>query len=369
MARQQAGAQGTWHEPHAAPARSFSRFSPWCSPWRARHWAPGPPSRRHAGSGEGAALLRALAQLGQQSTHAQQGLGHVHRDRAPGPLPSPRWTRSPDGIASDRHHRTRATTTAPGTTVTITGGTTAATATATVSTSNGVVTGFTDVTAGAGYTAFAVALDAAAAGTGATAIGSGGVDAVNVTDGGVGLQHADRRLRLPGRPERHPGDGARRLRRDAGRGGGLHPRRRRHRVDRLASSSTTRAPATPPPPAVSDPQRHAVRPDHPGDRRHRGHGHLHPRAQRGQRAGRSAPATPAPHRRRSPTRTGTGTGASATALTDGGAITAVTVDRPAGAGYLTPGMRKFVDDAADALQPAPTCPDDRASTSRRPSRT
>ncbi len=37
---------------------------------------------------------------------------------------------------------------------------------------------------------------------------------------------------------------------------------------------------------------------------------------------------------------GAGAGASATAVTDGGAITAVTVTDP-GAGYLTPGMRRF----------------------------
>ena len=51
---------------------------------------------------------------------------------------------------------------------------------------------------------------------------------------------------------------------------------------------------------------------------------------------------------------GTGTGASATAVTDGGAITAVTVDTP-GAGYLTPGMRKFVDELPMLCSP-PACP-------------
>ena len=53
---------------------------------------------------------------------------------------------------------------------------------------------------------------------------------------------------------------------------------------------------------------------------------------------------------------GTGTGASATAVTDGGAITAVTVDTP-GAGYLTPGMRKFVDELPMLCSP-PDLPDD-----------
>ncbi|HWO50309.1 MAG TPA: multicopper oxidase domain-containing protein, partial [Ornithinibacter sp.] len=52
---------------------------------------------------------------------------------------------------------------------------------------------------------------------------------------------------------------------------------------------------------------------------------------------------------------GTGTGASATAVTDGGAITAVAVTDP-GAGYLTPGMRKFVDDLPTLCSPA-DCPD------------
>ncbi len=92
----------------------------------------------------------------------------------------------------------------------------------------------------------------------------------------------------------------------------------------------------------------------------------HPGAHRGQRAATSAPATP-----RAPTvtitdPTGTGTGAAATAVTDGGAITGVTVTDP-GAGYLTPGMRKFVDDLPGALHPGPTAPTD-GKYLRRPSR-
>ncbi len=63
---------------------------------------------------------------------------------------------------------------------------------------------------------------------------------------------------------------------------------------------------------------------------------------------------------------GAGTGASATAVTDGGAITGVTVTDP-GAGYLTPGMRKFVDDLPGLCSPAATAPP-KASTCRRPSR-
>ena len=66
------------------------------------------------------------------------------------------------------------------------------------------------------------------------------------------------------------------------------------------------------------------------------------------------PTTPAPRPSPSPTPTGTGTGASATAITDGGAITGVTITTP-GAGYLTKGMRKFVDDLPGMCTP-PACP-------------
>ena len=113
------------------------------------------------------------------------------------------------GITSHRHHLCRDRATTPATTVTVAGGTTAATATAEVSTSD-VVTGFTNVVPGAGYTDVQGrphgGVDRAGTGNAAaTAIGSGGVDAVAVTDAGSGYSDADRRLRLPGRPERHPG--------------------------------------------------------------------------------------------------------------------------------------------------------------------
>ena len=51
---------------------------------------------------------------------------------------------------------------------------------------------------------------------------------------------------------------------------------------------------------------------------------------------------------------GSGSGATASAVTDGGAITAVTVGTP-GAGYLTKGMKKFVDDLPTLCSPA-ACP-------------
>ncbi len=76
---------------------------------------------------------------------------------------------------------------APGTTVSIGGGDTPATGTVTVS-STTVVTGFTNVQPGSGYTSFKVDLTGGG-GTGATAIGSGGVDAVDVTERHLGHRH------------------------------------------------------------------------------------------------------------------------------------------------------------------------------------
>ena len=137
-------------------------------------------------------------------------------------------------------------------------------------------------------------------------------------------------------------------------GGGLHPRRRRHRVDRLGrrrrarlrlhhapgvtilngtqSDPITLAPAAPQATATSTLALSAV------NVLEFGTGYT------------SAPTVDITDPQ------GTGTGASATAVTDGGAITAVTVDTP-GEGYLTPGMRKFVDDLPMLCSP-PACPDD-----------
>ena len=213
----------------------------------------------------------------------------------------------------------------PGTTVTIGGGATAATATATVSSIRPWSPASPTCAAGRRLHGLQGGPHAVAAGTGATAIGSGGVDAVDVTDGGSGYTHADRRLRLPRRPERHPGHGPRRLRRDGRRR--LLARRRRHRADRPPvivddpGSGYTTAPAV----AIlngtqSDPINLA-------DGGTAGHGDHHA-------ALSAVNVLDVRHRlHRAPTvtitdPTGTGTGASATAVTDGGAITAVTVDRP-----------------------------------------
>ncbi len=53
---------------------------------------------------------------------------------------------------------------------------------------------------------------------------------------------------------------------------------------------------------------------------------------------------------------GTGSGASATAFVDFGAVTGITVTQP-GTGYLTVGMRKFIDDLPGLCTP-PSCPTD-----------
>jgi FtsP/CotA-like multicopper oxidase with cupredoxin domain len=53
--------------------------------------------------------------------------------------------------------------------------------------------------------------------------------------------------------------------------------------------------------------------------------------------------------------TGSGTGATATATTDVGAITAIVLDAP-GSGYLTPGLKKFVDPLPGLCDPSTGCP-------------
>ena len=239
---------------------------------------------------------------------------------------------------------------APGTTVTISGGTTAATATATVSTST-VVTGFTNVTAGAHYSTFAVALTGGG-GTGATAIGSGGVDAVNVTAGGSGYSMPTVDFDFPDDPN--------------------------------GTQATAHVVCVVTPDVAADCTHAAditvsvdsVVVDTPGSGYTSAPGVA---ILNGTQADPIALATGGTTATATSTLAlsavnvlefgtgyasaptvditdpqGTGTGASATAVTDGGAITAVTIDTP-GAGYLTPGMRKFVDDLPMLCSP-PACP-------------
>ncbi len=84
------------------------------------------------------------------------------------------------------------------TTVEITGGGSSATATATVS-GSASVTGYTVDAGGAGYSAFAV--DVTGDGAGATASASGGVDAVHISDGGLGYVMPVVDFDLPSEPD------------------------------------------------------------------------------------------------------------------------------------------------------------------------
>ena len=236
---------------------------------------------------------------------------------------------------------------ATGTTVTISGGSTDATATATVSAS-GTVIGFTSVTPGAGYTAFNVDL-AGGGGSGATAIGSGGVDAVTLTGGGRGYTMPTVDFDLPDSPDGvqakahvpmvangDPVDGMDAngtitavLVDDPGSGYTTAPAvsiLNGTRFDPIALPADGSAAVATTTLALS-----AVNVVNFGT---------------GYTGAPTVTITDAP--------TGTGTGAAATALTDVGAITAITVDA-AGAGYLTKGMRKFVDALPGTCTP-PACP-------------
>ena len=233
---------------------------------------------------------------------------------------------------------------AGGTSVTISGGTTAATATATVSTS-GVVIGFTAVTPGSHYTTFNVAL--AGSGTGATAIGSGGVDSFTITDGGRGYVMPTVDFDMPDDPNGvqakahvpmivngdpingmdangtitavvvdEPGSGYTTAPAAAILNGTL--------FDPIALSTGGHAAVTKTTLALS-----AVNVVDFGS------GYT------------SAPSVTITDPK------GTGTGAAATALSDVGAITGIKVDTQ-GAGYLTKGMKKFVDDLPGTCTP-PAC--------------
>ncbi|HEY3410621.1 MAG TPA: hypothetical protein VGK53_20830, partial [Propionicimonas sp.] len=232
-----------------------------------------------------------------------------------------------------------------GTAVTIAGGTTAATATAVVAES-GAVVGFTSVTPGGGYTSFDVGLSAGG-GTGATAIALGGVDAVKISDGGKGYTMPTVDFDLPDSP-----DGVQAKAHvpmidngDAVDGMNADGTITKVVVDEPGSGYTTAPAASIRNGTMFDPI--ALSADGTAaavtttltlsavNVVDLGTGYT------------SAPdvAITDP--------SGTGTGAAARALTDTGAITSVTVDSD-GAGYLTKGMKKFVDDLPTTCTP-PAC--------------
>ena len=248
--------------------------------------------------------------------------------------------------------------TAPGqgydaaTTVTITGGTTAATATAAVSTSD-VVTGFTNVVPGSGYTAFKVDLsggvDLSVTGNAAaTAIGSGGVDAVTVTDAGSGYSMPTVDFDYPDDPNGTQATGHVECVEaiDCSHAPDATVSIARVVVDEPGSGYATAPAVTIRNGTQYDPINF---PD--GTAAATAKATLKLTAVNVLEFGKGYTSSPTvavtdP--------VGAGTGASATAVTDGGAITAVTVTEP-GAGYLTPGMRKFVDDLPGLCSPA-DCP-------------
>ncbi|WP_307845011.1 multicopper oxidase domain-containing protein [Actinotalea solisilvae] len=235
-------------------------------------------------------------------------------------------------------------------TVTITGGDGTAQAAATVS-ATGVVTGVTVDTPGSGYGGFVVELSGGG-GTGATATASGGVDAVEITDGGAGYTMPTVEFDLPALPDGTQakahvpmianGDAVDGMDEngtitavvvdDPGSGYTTAPGVAVHDgtlYDPIAGATPATATTTL---ALS-----AVAVDAFGS------GYT------------SAPAVtvsdPA----------GVGTGASATSHTDVGAVTSFQVLTP-GAGYLTPGMRKFQTELPLPCDPAGAgCPTDPAA--------
>ena len=223
-----------------------------------------------------------------------------------------------------------------------------ATATAAVSTS-GIVNGFTNVVEGSDYTSFAVALSGGG-GSGATAIGSGGVDAVTITDGGSGYTMPTVDFDFPDSPDGTTAKGHVPMIANGDPIDGMDANGTITDVviDDPGSGYTTA-------PAVS------IRNGTQFDPINFPSG--------------GAPATAVATLKLSAVNVvdfgtgytgapvvtitdpaGTGSGAGATALTDVGGITGITVDS-AGDGYLTKGMKKFVDDLPGTCTP-PACPTD-----------
>ena len=222
------------------------------------------------------------------------------------------------------------------TSVTVSGSTgTPAAATATVSTS-GVVIGFTAVSPGAGYSAFDVALSGGG-GAGSSATGSGGVDAIAITDGGKGYTMPTVDFDMPESPE------------------GVTPKAHAT-ID--ANGTVTSVVVDEPGSGYTSAPAVTIRNGTQFDPLNfpEGGGPASVKATLALSAVNvvdlgtgyaSAPTVVVTDP------SGAGTGAGATALSDVGAIIAIAVDSP-GDGYLDKGMRKFVDDLPGTCLP-PAC--------------
>ncbi|MEO7587664.1 MAG: hypothetical protein ABIS84_06510, partial [Arachnia sp.] len=223
-----------------------------------------------------------------------------------------------------------------GTTVTIAGTAgTAATASATIS-SSGVVIGFTNVVPGSGYSAFGASLSGGG-GSGATAIATGGVEVITVVDGGAGYVMPTVDFDLPDDPNGTIAKAhvPRVANGDATDGLDANGIVTAVVVDDPGSGYST-APAV----AIRNGTQFDPIPFADGGGPAIATADLALSAVNVVDFGSGYTGAPTvtisdPN--------GSGTGAGATALSDIGAVTAITVDT-AGDGYLTKGMKKFVDD-------------------------
>ncbi|WP_198520382.1 multicopper oxidase domain-containing protein [Kitasatospora sp. CB02891] len=228
------------------------------------------------------------------------------------------------------------------TTVTVEGGTTAATATAAVQQTRSVVD-YRVGAGGSGYGGFAVAVTGGG-GSGAAATASGGVAAVNVTDSGAGYTMPTVDFDLPAQPDGTvakghvdpadltPSGGVAKVTVDDPGSGYTAAPGVTVRNGTLADPIPGATPAA----AVSGLKLLALTVDTPGT---------------GYASTPDVTVT-------DPTGNG-GSGAAASAVTNLGAISSVTVTSP-GAGYLTPGIKKFQDRLPTTCNPGANgagCPD------------
>ena len=216
-------------------------------------------------------------------------------------------------------------------TVVITGAGTSADATASVSTT-GTVTGVTVDAAGSGYSGFDIQMSGGG-GTGAAADGYGAVDAVTVVDGGAGYTAPVVEFGLPDDP-----NGVQATGHALTDGGGT--------VTSIVVDTPGSGYRTAPPVAVHngtlfDPIPGATPATVTSTLK------LDAVVITAFGAGYSS----APGVTVAPDTGGTGSGAAATAHTSVGAVTAITVTNP-GSGYITPGIRKFVDQLPGLYDPA-----------------